>query len=76
MIAENPRPSRTHNLIPNQAYSLQYAIWDNRAYSLKFNTQLSLNEVNTSTFFRNARLFLNKLLEFKNKNTSTDKGNL
>lgn len=76
MIAENPKPSKTHNLTPNQTYSLQYAIWDNRAYSLKFNTQLSVNEVNTSIFFRNTRLFLNKLLESKDKNTSTDKGNL
>ena len=65
-----------NNLTPDQLRTLQHAKWGENNCPVKFNTTLSLNEVNSSIFFRNTRLFLQKLLEFHNEITATDKGNL
>ena len=70
-----PNPS-IGNLTPNQLRKLQHAIWGDPTCPVKFNKNLSLNEVNSSIFFRNTRLFLKTLLEYKNEITATAKGNL
>ena len=87
MIAEKPRPlwrrlfgnapnPSMGNLSQNQVHSLIYANWEDPDCVVKFNKDLSLNEVNSSIFFRNTRIFLQTLLEFHNEITATDKGNL
>ena len=68
MIAENPKPS-LKKLLNN-------AVWGDPTCPIKFNKNLSLNEANSSIFFRNTRLFLQKLLDCHNEITATDGGNL
>jgi len=70
-----PDPNRG-NLTPQQITRFQDYYWGDAEFPLQFNHDLSLNEVNQSMFFRNTVLFLNKLIEFKDKPTATAKGNL
>jgi len=64
------------NLSPNQVSMLIYTKWEDSKCPIKFNENLPFELVKHSTLFTNARLLLKKLLELKNKNTATDKGNL
>lgn len=70
-----PDPHRG-NLTPEQITRFQNYIWGDKEFPLQFNHTLSLKEVNQSIFFRNTKLFLNKLIEFKDEPTTTAKGNL
>ena len=70
-----PDPHRG-NLTPQQITRFTDYHWGDNEFPLQFNHNLSLKEVNQSMFFRNAKLFLNKLIEFKDKPTATAKGNL
>ena len=70
-----PDPHRG-DLTPQQIKRFQEYHWGNAEFPLQFSHNLSLKEVNQSMFFRNAKLFLNKLIEFKDKPTATAKGNL
>ena len=87
MIAEKPKPLLKElldnvpdpsrgSLTPKQLRKLQHANWGEDGCPVRFNTRLSPNELNSSIFFRNTRLFLQKLLDFRNKTTATDRGNL
>ena len=70
-----PDPRRG-NLTPEHITRFMDFTWGDAEYPLQFNHNLSLKEVNQSTFFKNTRLFLKKLMEFKDEPTSTVKGNL
>ena len=70
-----PDPFRGY-LTPQQITRFQEYHWGDAEFPLQFNHNLSLKEANQSIFFRNTVLFLNKLIEFKDKPTSTAKGNL
>ena len=50
--------------------------WGDAEFPLQFNKDLSFYEANQSIFFRNTRLFLKKLVEFKDETTATSKGEL
>lgn len=70
-----PDPHRG-NLTPQQIERFQNYYWGDAEFPLQFNHNLSLKEAGQSTFFRNTRLFLRKLMELKDETTATAKGNL
>ena len=70
-----PDPNRG-NLTPQQITRFTDYYWGDAEFPLQFNKNLSVDDVNQSRFFRNTILFLNKLIEFKDKRTATVRGNL
>jgi hypothetical protein len=50
------------DLSPAQVHKLIYSKWDNDDCPIKFNKNLSLDDLNKSIFFRNTRLFLNTII--------------
>lgn len=70
-----PDPNRG-NLTPQQITRFQEYLWGDAEFPLQFNHNLSIDDVNQSLFFRNTRLFLNKLMEHQNTPILTAKGNL
>jgi hypothetical protein len=63
-------------LSPTQVYNLIYSKWDDEKCPIKFNKNLTIDDLKHSTFFYNTRLFLNQLLEHENKDIATVRGNL
>ncbi len=63
-------------LSPDQVSRLIYLPWDDDKFPLKFNTKLKLSELKHSVFFSNTTTFLKTLIESKNENTATARGNL
>lgn len=70
-----PDPHRG-NLTPEQITRFQNYFWGDKEFPLQFNQKLPCEEVNQSIFFRNTKLFLNKLIEFKDIPTATASGHL
>jgi len=64
------------NLTPEELIRFQDYSWGDAEFPLQFNHGLSLEEVTQSLFFRNTKVFLNKLIELKDQPTATAKGNL
>jgi len=64
------------NLSPSQVSHLIYTKWEDKDCPIKFNQTLSTDELQSATFFHNCRLFLHRLIEFKDQDTATTKGNL
>ena len=64
------------DLSPEQVAGLIYSHWRDSACPITFNKTLSLDELQAATFFHNARLLLNTLLEFGGEESATVRGNL
>ncbi len=77
MNSRNAAPdAEMGELSPDQVSRLIYLSWDDDNFPLKFNKKLKLSELKNSVFFANATTFLKTLIESKNENTATAKGNL
>ncbi len=77
MKSRNAAPdAEMGELSPDQVSRLIYLSWDDDNFPLKFNKKLELSELKNSVFFVNATTFLKTLIESKNENTATAKGNL
>ncbi len=77
MKARNAAPdAEMGGLSPDQVSRLIYLPWDDDNFPLKFNKKLELSELKNSVFFANAAIFLKTLVELKNENTATARGNL
>lgn len=63
-------------LSPEQVGRLLYLQWDQDDFPLKFNRELTLSEIEGSSFFTNVRLFLKTLVAMEKETTVTAKGNL
>jgi len=70
-----PDPYRG-NLTPQQIARFQDYHWGDTEFPLQFNHSLSIDDVNQSLFFRNSKLFLNKVMEYQNTSILTDQSNL
>ena len=64
------------NLSPEQVSRLIYFPWEKETFPIKFNKELTHSELKDSIFLTNAITFLKTLIELKNENTATVKGNL
>ena len=64
------------NLSPNQVSSLIYINWDDENCPMKFNKNLTPEDLKLSRFFNNTRLFLKTLIELSDEDTATTTGNL
>jgi len=77
MKSRNAAPdAEMGGLSPDQVSRLIYLPWDDDNFPLKFNKKLKLSELKNSVFFANATTFLKTLIESKNENAATAKGNL
>ena len=74
-LGEAPDPLRGY-LTENQITRFTDYHWGDKEFPLRFNRKLSLKKVNQSVFFRNTRLFLNKVMEHQNTPILTATGNL
>ena len=63
-------------LSPNEIHELIYTPWEDPAFPLRFNKELTCSEIKDSVFFTNTITFLKTLLEMENVPTATAKGNL
>jgi len=63
-------------LSPEQVSRLLYSNWDDNNCPIKFNKNLTIDDLTQSSFFHNARLLLNTLVQMEKENTATRKGNL
>ena len=63
-------------LSPNQIGRLLHSNWDDSNCPIKFNKNLTIDDLKQSPFFHNARLLLNTLIQMEKENTATAKGNL
>jgi len=63
-------------LSPDQVNRLIYSNWDDDRFPIKFNKELTIDDIKNSSFFHNARLLLNILVQMEKENTATNKGNL
>lgn len=63
-------------LSPDQISRLIYSNWDDDNCPLKFNKNITIDDLKNSPFFHNARLLLNTLVQMEKENTATTKGNL
>lgn len=63
-------------LSPDQVSRLLYSNWDDANFPIKFNKQMTIDNLKNSSFFHNARLLLNLLVQMEKENTATTKGNL
>jgi hypothetical protein len=72
------RPVRSlpEDLTSEQIVRFHDYSWGDAEFPLQFDHSLSLEEANRSVFFRNARLFLNTLIECTDQTTATAKKNL
>jgi len=73
-INKSPDPE-LGNLSPTQVHKLIYSKWDNDDCPIKFNKNLSLDELNHSIFFRNTRIFLKTIISSSGA-PATVRGNL
>lgn len=77
MVGRNAAPDpEMGGLSPDQVAQLLYTNWDDDNCPLKFNKNITIDDVKNSPFFHNARLLLNTLIKMENENTATTKGNL
>ncbi len=77
MKSRNAAPdAEMGGLSPDQVSRLIYLSWDDDNFPLKFNKKLKLSELKNSAFFANTTAFLKTLVELKNENTATARGNL
>ena len=60
-INNSPDPE-LGDLSPAQVHKLLYSKWKDNNCPIKFNKNLSLEDMNQSIFFRNTRLFLNNII--------------
>jgi hypothetical protein len=63
-------------LSPNQVFRLINLPWENENFAIKFNNQLSIDDVCGSYFYKNSMILLNTLIELESENTATVAGNL
>jgi len=63
-------------LSPNQVFRLVNLPWENDNFAIKFNNQLSIDDVYGSYFYKNSMILLNTLIELESENTATVAGNL
>ncbi|MFC1677430.1 hypothetical protein ACFL3G_10270 [Planctomycetota bacterium] len=65
------------DLSPLQVHDLIYLTWEEEQFPIKFNENLSCNDLKNSVFFNNTRILLNTLAAMKGQATATAaKGNL
>ena len=76
MISFNKDKIPKIKLSTGQIASLVHANWEDDNCSVKFNTDLFIDDLINSPFFHNSRLLLNTLIQLKKENTATAKGNL
>ncbi|MCJ7483969.1 MAG: hypothetical protein MUO31_13505, partial [Thermodesulfovibrionales bacterium] len=77
MKSRNAAPdAEMGGLSPDQVSRLIYLSWDDENFPLKFNKKLKLSELKNSVLFANTTTFLKTLIESKNENTATVRGNL
>ena len=77
MTGQNTTPDpEMGGLSPEQVARLIHVPWDDDNFPLKFNKQMTIDDLKNSPFFHNARSFLNTLIQMEKKNTATVKGNL
>ena len=67
--------SQMGGLSPNQMGKLLHSNWDDN-FPLKFNKELKLSDLKSSSFFTNTTIFLKTLIEMEKEPTATAKGNL
>ena len=63
-------------LSPDQVTRLIYFSWDNETFPIKFNKHLGISDADKSPVFRDARIFLNAILEMKGEKNTTKTSNL
>jgi len=63
-------------LTPHQTFRLINLEWDNPDFLIKFKDNLNYEDVKDSPLFHNAAALMQELLQRKNENTATAKGNL
>ena len=63
-------------LSPNQVSKIINLSWDDDNFPIKYNKQLSIDDLQGSYFFHNSRTLLNVLMELEDKVTATAAGNL
>lgn len=64
------------NLSPTQVSSLIYTDWDKENCPIKFNKNITPEDLKLSRFFNNTRIFLKTLIELSDEDTATVTGNL
>jgi len=73
----NNRPDpEMAGLSPNEVFRLINLSWDDDNFPIKFNEQLSIDDVQGSYFFQNSRTLLNVLIGLEDESTATATGNL